>query len=76
MLLVDSELKPKDLKQKTELIRSLSTTVEVPQFVPKKVNIITDESVTKKEEEYTDEDEILCNQILQELPPPKVCNQA
>lgn len=69
---MESELKPEDLKERTEFIRSYAPSVTVPEFVPKKLNIITDEKVTKKEEQYTDEDEIVCQQILGKLPPPEV----
>eukprot|EP01127_Copromyxa_protea_P001458 TRINITY_DN11441_c0_g1_i1.p1 TRINITY_DN11441_c0_g1~~TRINITY_DN11441_c0_g1_i1.p1 ORF type:complete len:1058 (+),score=286.07 TRINITY_DN11441_c0_g1_i1:63-3176(+) len=71
--LLDSEFKPSpaELQEKVELIKSYAPTVTVPEFVPKEVKIITDESVTKKEEEYTDEDEIRCQKILSELPTPE-----
>lgn len=69
---VDSEYKPADLPEVIERIRKYAPTVSVPEFVPKKMNIITDEKVTKKEEEYTDEDEIVNNQILSKLPVPEV----
>lgn len=70
---MNSELKPSDLKEKTEYIRSIVPKVKVPEFVPKEMKVITDESVTQKEEEeYTDEDDVICREIVDQLPPPEV----
>eukprot|EP01126_Amoeba_proteus_P043056 TRINITY_DN4701_c0_g1_i1.p1 TRINITY_DN4701_c0_g1~~TRINITY_DN4701_c0_g1_i1.p1 ORF type:complete len:662 (-),score=125.68 TRINITY_DN4701_c0_g1_i1:241-2007(-) len=74
--LVGNEYKPQDLAKKREYIINYAKKVNVPIFVPKKVKIITDEKVTKKEEEndqYTDEDEVRCQEILAKLPSAQDC---
>jgi ubiquitin-activating enzyme E1 len=68
---LDSELKPSDLNEKIEYIKRFSVNIDVPTFVPKKVNITTDESVMEEEpSEYTDEDEQEIQRILSKLGDP------
>jgi hypothetical protein len=44
------EHKPADFSEKRKYIRKVVSTVKVPEFVPKKVKITTDERVTKEPE--------------------------
>jgi len=73
--LIDSEFKPGDLKAQLEHMKTFSTQIEVPSFVPKKLNIVTDEKVTKEVVEYTDEDDIRSKQTLDKLPPRNVLSK-
>jgi hypothetical protein len=49
-LILTDEHKPADFSEKRKYIRKVVSTVKVPEFVPKKVKITTDERVTKEPE--------------------------
>jgi len=64
--------KTNDYENQVQHIKNYSRNIKVAPFVPKKVKITTDESVTKEEPtEYTDEDEEKSKIILKTLLSPK-----
>jgi len=70
--IISSEKKPHDYESQILHIKNYSRNIKVAPFVPKKIKITTDETVTKEEPtEYTDEDEEKSKIILKTLLPPK-----
>jgi len=69
--ILSSEFKPPDFDVQVQHIKNYSSGIKLPEYVPKKVKITTDETVTKEEpSEYTDEDDEKAKRILSSLLPP------
>jgi ubiquitin-activating enzyme E1 len=69
--IIKDEHKPADLPAKREYIRKVAASVKVPEFVPKKVKITTDERVTKEpDRDLTTEDDMKMEEIMKRLPHP------
>jgi len=71
--LLPNEFKPSpaEMEEKVKSIKSVAAATTVPKFVPKKMNIITDEKITKPVTTFTDEEEEKSKTIISQLPAPQ-----